>query len=229
MNPGRCRMAGSCCRWSCLCLFSLMACCLVTGGCGQAFGAFLYQTGLYHRPTVDAEFTLTEGPLLILIDDDQELLPSARIGDLLGQELARQLEENEVNANIIPAKRVKRMRLSDPRFERRGCREVGKELGAEQVIHLQVRDYVGTTEIESITNSARFSVVVKVINAQAEEASEVRLWPMTGAGQLVTASLTSNQLQKLKTEDAIAKRLARDLAATGAKLFYDHPLEEDEK
>ncbi len=59
------------------CVFALF---MLTGCAGETFGGLLYHLFLPHSSRVTAEFTLADGPLLILVDDDWEQLtwPPAR-------------------------------------------------------------------------------------------------------------------------------------------------------
>ena len=101
--------------WGRAVLFCLTAG-LVPGllGCGQQFGAFLYWTGLYPKPTVKAEFTLTEGPLLILVEDDYNVTRSQVTRNAIGAALTQELARHKVNRRVVPLERLDQLRQQDP-------------------------------------------------------------------------------------------------------------------
>ncbi len=192
-------------------------------GCGYTQGKLLYMLGFGQRDIVKAKFTLTEEPILILVDD-----PSGRIDwppaekyltDTLSQELIKQEGANK----IIPRKTVQNLRRSRTDFGKLSCREIGELVGAEQVLWLEVQKYFGDSEFFEPTNAAWFAVTVRVINAQeTEDRSAVRLWPPSPRGQYISISLDGNEVAMAKTKDSIAKALAQRLAERLAKLFCDY-------
>ena len=52
---------------------------------------------------------------------------------------------------------------------------------------------------------------------------------MSPRGHLVTVGLSGSEVVEAKTKDAIARKMARELAASIAKLFYDYRLGEFER
>jgi hypothetical protein len=179
--------------------------------------------GVGREQLIKAEFMLTDGPVLVLVDDYGELVdwPAARrhLSDDLGQELLKRSAAKKV----VPQGTVDQLRQSDPNLHKRGCREVGELAGAEQVVWVQVRDFLARENFDDLANAAYFSVTVKVINVlETERRSRVRLWPGTSEGQLVLAKLPGDAVARLKTRDAISKELAKQLAMEITKLFCDY-------
>ncbi len=175
---------------------------------------------------VEAQFLLTQQPLMVFIDDVHERLswPSAEryVFDAITQELLR----NEAAHKIIPRETILRLRQSEPDFQRRGCREIGELAGAEQVLWIEVRDCLADPEIRSAIDAAYLIVTVKVINVlEKERRTRVRLWPNSPEGHQVSVSMGGAEAVECKTEDAITKKLADRLAVGVARLFYDHELD----
>jgi hypothetical protein len=195
-------------------------------GCGPQLGAFLYMFG---NPTeeVKAKCKLGEGRLLILVDDDQELLDSPRTREYLVLALTRELELHKVNTQVIENQKLDRLRQRDPKFDERGAREIGRELGAEKVLWLQVESYQASTDLEQLERRPEFSVTVKVVNALAEKREDVRVWPEGPDGERVGVTESPHTAKDAKTADALARILATSLAEAVAELFYDHVIDKD--
>ncbi len=202
----------------------------LVSGCGMGQGQLFYMLGFGRGKKVEAEFRLTDGPVLILLDDTTGAIdwPAARryLVDELGQEFIKK----KAAKKIIPPQTLMRLRQSRPNFEKCGCREIGELAGAEQVLWIEVRDFVVVEQFHDPTNAAYFAVTVKVINVlEKQRRSRVRLWPTSPTGRRVAVSLTGSEAHLAKTRDAISKQLAEKLAGETAKLFYDHRLGDFER
>lgn len=193
----------------------------LAGGCGYNGGQLLYGLGFGRMKKVEAQFTLTPNPVMILVDDDggQVKYPLAKryIAEAVAQELLR----NKAAQRIIPPETVDALRQVHPNFDKRGCREVGEMAGAEQVLWLQVQEMLVDENIGGATDAAYVSVTAKVINVlEKEDRSRVRLWPESAGGAPASASISGAKAVELKTTDAMAQYLAGELATKVAKFFY---------
>ncbi len=196
---------------------------LTLSGCGYSQGAFLYMMGFGQRDIVKAKFTLTKGPILILVDDPSGHVdwPPAQkyLIDTLSQELIKQGGADK----IIPRRTVQNLRRSRTDFGKLSCREIGELVGAEQVLWLQVKKYFGDSEFFEPTNAAWFAVTVKVVDPlEKEDRGKVRLWPASPRGKYISVSLDGSEVAQAKTKDGIAKALAQKLAERLAKVFCDY-------
>jgi len=173
-----------------------------------------------------AEFKLAqEGPVLILVDDFEELLDSPRTRSVLADQLARQLKENKAAGEIVPSAKLDELRRKEENFDSRGAREVGEMAGARQVVWLNVRDCYLPTEVEEVVGAARLSVMVKVINAEEKKnRNKVRLWPTEPDGRLVSVEIDANKFLKAETPEARGILLAAKLSEKVARLFYDYAM-----
>ena len=200
------------------------------GGCGRSQGELLFMLGLGQGRMAEAKFRLTEAPIMILIDDSSNRLTSPLTTTQLFDQLAQELLEHQAARKIIPQSTLRHLREATPNFEKRGCREIGELGGADQVLWIQVQDFLAAEQIEDIMTAAYFTVTVKVVNVLEEKRrTRVRLWPESTRGHVVTASLDGSRAAAEKTRDALARTLAHRLAAKIAKLFYDHRLGEFER
>jgi len=200
---------------------------MLVPGCGYTQGKILYFLGVGSAEKVEAKFQLTEGPVLILVDDPSGRVDWPAASQHLFDELAQELLRNKAAKKIIPRETVAQLRQSIPGFEKRGCREIGERAAAEQVLWVQVQDFVAEPEIQDVTVAAYFSVAVKIINAAEKDSrTRVRLWPTSPRGHLVAVTMGGSEVFIAKTKDAIAKELASRLAVDVAKLFYEHRLDD---
>jgi hypothetical protein len=199
-------------------------------GCTFSQGQLLYMLGFGSGQTIEARFRLTDRPLLVFVDDIHERLtwPAAE-GYLFGA-LTEELLRHQAATKIIPLETITRLRQTEPDFQRRGCREIGEMTGADQVLWVEVLDYLGDPQIQTANDAAYLRVSVKVLNArETEHRTRVRLWPESPEGQHVSVTMGGAEAVESDTEDAIAKKLADRLAVEAAKLFYDHRLGDFER
>ena len=201
-----------------------------TTGCGYTQGALLFMLGVGQGKKVPAQFTLTESPVMILIDDPGHRMDSPQPMRLLFDELSQALLKNKAAKRIVPLTTIEHLQQSESDFAKLSAREIGERGGAEQVLWVEVRDYFGSEEIVDANVAAFFSVTVKVLNVQEKDRrSRVRLWPTSPDGHQVSVTLTGSEVSIQKTPTAIAKELSTRLATSIAKLFYEHRLEDFER
>ncbi len=135
-------------RW--VLLMALLAC----AGCGFSSGQLLYIFGVGRPTVVEAQFRLTDRPILILLDDPDGRMDWPPAGAQFVDELAQALLKNEAAEKIVPRQTLDGLRQTLPNFPKRGCREIGELAGAEQVLWVRVRDFVATDQIQEISRAA---------------------------------------------------------------------------
>ncbi len=201
------------------CVFALF---MLAGCAGETFGGLLYHLFLPHSSRVAAEFTLADGPLLILVDDDLELFTWPPARDLLIDEIAKHLREAKAVNRVFPSQKVNALRRADPKFNERSISELGKDLGAKQVLWLQVHEFVATTNFDTVSEAARCMMRIKVFDPHAKNKAEMRLWPTSREGWILTVSKSARDLTEYERNEDIARMLITKAAEDAAKLFYDH-------
>ncbi|MCP4246494.1 MAG: hypothetical protein GY778_05545 [bacterium] len=197
------------------------------GGCaGMTQGKLLYFLGFGAGRKADAEFELTrDGPVLVLVDDYEEVFDSGRTPGVLADLVGKELIEQKATDKVVPPARLAKARREDQGYENRGAREIGERLGAHQVVWLEAREYYAPKDVEEIAAAARLSVTVKVLNAlETENRARVRLWPTERQGRMVTVELNANEMVRAEKPELIAKLLCAKMAVEVTKLFYDYPL-----
>ncbi len=194
----------------------------VPPGC-MTTGKLLYVMGLGHGPKVEAQFHLTDEPVMIFVDDIHERVDWPPAERYIFDELSQALLRHKAAKKIIPLETIDQLRQTMDDFNKRGCREIGERAGATQVLWLEVRDFLADEQILGPNNAAYITVSVKVIDVtQQKSRSRVRLWPVSPAGSIVSVSLSGAEASEAKSKDGISKRLAAKLAESVARLFYDH-------
>jgi hypothetical protein len=174
---------------------------------------------------VKAQYKLSDGPILVFIDDKNERIdwPAAR--RFLWDDLSQELIRTKSTLKVIPIETEDAIRQTNPDFGKLSCRKVGELAGADEVLWIEVQDFLVPEQITDATNAAYFNVTVKVVDPKQTERSKIRLWPTSPEGQLVTANMTGGAVLEQKTKDAKSRILTAKLAVEIARLFHDHKTE----
>lgn len=223
MKAGRRRSGGRWAAWLAA-AGGLLAC---LPGCGEQAGAFLYFFKLYPKQKIPAEFTLTSGRLLVLIDDDADLITEPGVKQALTEGVAANLRENRVKATVIPFEQLKTLQRHQPDFETTAADRIGKLLDADQVLWIKVdRFSTGSVSASDVGKAATFTVNLRVLTTKAASRDEVQLWPEAREPRKVSADLSLAMVQMKNDPRVITEMLSEALAKSIAELFYEHPMEE---
>ncbi len=202
---------------------------LITG-CGITQGKLLYFMGFGQGKKIEAKYQLSEGPIMILVDDTDGIVDWPVALRLLQDDVAQALLQTESTTKVVPVQTVQTLRQTTPDFDKRGIREVGRMANADQVLWLGVDEFFVTEDPHEVHDAAYFVVSVKVINAREEEDRlRVRLWPDEPEGYRVLAQVSAGEAGQAKTKDKISKLLTDRLATNIAKLFHEYRLGDFEK
>jgi hypothetical protein len=195
----------------------------VLPGCGFSGGEALYFTGLFKPKMIDAEFKLTQtGAVVVLVDDLQEhcFWPQATIA--LAQAITDELVKHEAAVRFVSPTKVNQLRQSQSRYEDLSVQKIGKLLGAEQVLSVEVQSFDASLTADSASSAASMSASVKVINVlETEQRSKVRLWPGSPTGKTTRVEISASKVATAKSPNRVIKILTEDLAVEIAKSFYD--------
>jgi len=195
---------------------------MLTGCMGPQAGQWLYTLGVNKPPKTAAQFQLPKKPLLILVDDDRELAQPSTICDFLVDSLAKELRDHGLVDRVTTTEELARLRQNEPKFDRRGAREIGRMVNADTVLWLMVTRYALETNLEWAASPGSFGVSVKVIDATSEKRENVRLWPTNTEGKQVEVQLSVHEVRKAKNLREAQQKLADTLAIQVAKLFYEY-------
>ncbi|MBN1488400.1 MAG: hypothetical protein JXA69_00660 [Phycisphaerae bacterium] len=193
-------------------------------GCGPTGGAFAYFFGPTPKHTIEAKFTLSPGPLLILVDDSAALDLPPQLREFVLRALIDEFRRAGINEQVVPPSRFNEMRRSQRDLDKRGIREVGRMFDVDQVLWVHPRAFSMSDQPENALDPAKVTVALKVINARAEQREAVRVWPVSEEGELVSISLAPHEVRAAGTPDALIRKMAETLAAEIGLLFHKHVL-----
>jgi len=169
---------------------------------------------------IEPEYTLTKGPLLVMIDDMRNLVTQPKAIRELHETIAENFLEFDVNRRIIPMSELRHLRQSERKLDKMKTREIGEKLGAEQVLYIWVERFTLHAEPGAPLFQGEFAVRVKVLST--ERVREVRLWPRAGTGRLCVATTEPVSEGGEVSASDVSTELGRKLGQKVAALFYEH-------
>ncbi len=174
-----------------------------------------------------AEYKLTQGPLLVLIDSAHPEQDNPVFDRALHEQLVEVFRERKVNAQVVPLESVLRLRQQNPDFARWSVPRVGHSLGAEQVLSIRVERLQLLETPGSPVISPETVCRVRVFSAD-ELSDKTRLWPPAAErdGREITCHRPPQEAADAATIDTEAAKLGKDAAQLVATPFYDVDLEE---
>lgn len=178
---------------------------------------------------VDAKFRLGDGPIMVFVDDVHERIDYPPTRRYIWEDLSQELVRTKSALRITPIETEDILRRTLQDFGKRSCREIGELAGAEQVIWIEIRDFLAEEMIVDSSNAAYLAATVKVLNVlEKNDRRRVRQWPDSPEGEQINVTMTGAAATQSKTKDAIVKSLSAKLAVQVARLFHDHELFEFE-
>jgi len=167
---------------------------------------------------------------MVFVDDVHERVDWPPARRYLWDDLSQELLRTESATKVVPIETEESLRQTRPDFVKLSVREIGELAGAEQVLWIEVQDFLAEEDITDATNAAYFAVTVKVLNPlEKTDRRRVRLWPESPEGHFVSANMTGAGVVGAKTKDGISRELTAKLAVSIARLFHDHRLEDFER
>jgi len=194
-------------------------------GCGPQAGAFWYFAGLGSDQKVPAECTLPEGPLVVLVDDDLDLVQPPTAKEVLVDELATNLKTHEAIVKVTTNEELKHLRRMHSDFDDLKISEVGKLAQADTMIWISVLDYAVNDDLELVVTPGRCNVKIKVFNIKETDKSKLRLWPPERQGRVVKVEVSPHDLRRCKTKRELHAKMGKAIADEVGKLFYETKLE----
>ncbi len=213
-------------RITTLALLLLLA--AVSTGC-EAFGYMASALENKKKPPV---YKLPKRATLVLVDDPADELRDPQLLQVVAARAAANLKEAGVVTKVIdPAEVVALQKKKGSEFLKMPVDRIGRELGAEQVIHAHIRAASVTGEPGMLRPVA--SIWVKVIDVNerkrlfppsAKTAGEPD-GPATEGAHVLTVSLrlkTAAGIDPVRAVESMRQTLANRIGAEVARLFYEH-------
>ncbi len=190
---------------------------LPCSGCIQTAALWANITG---GDVVEPQYTLTKGPLLILIDDRDSKVTEPRAMRHVHKAISDAFLEYRVNRRVVPLEDWRALRRTSQDYDRLSIREMGEKLGADQVLYIRVDRFALRPDPGVPLFKGEFVVRVKVLSTQ--RGPDVRLWPRREDGHKVLVSTPSISSEGDKSAGDVSRELAAKLGGAVAKLFYQY-------
>jgi len=198
-------------------LFTLVLLTPWFSGCIQMAALWTNMTG---GDVIEPEYVLSKGPLLILIDDRNNLITQPTALRKLHRGIADRFLEYRVNSRVVPFSEWQRLQQSAKGYDKMTIREIGAKLGADQVLYIRVDRFTLKSEPGAPLFKGEFSVRVKVLSTARR--GDVRLWPRERNGHRVSATTEAQSSESGKSASQITEELTKELSRKIAEFFYEH-------
>lgn len=198
----------------------LLASLPLVGGC-NVLGAIAYK--IKGPDPVEALHKPAQKPTLILADSSTQGRGDFSDADAIARYVNLQFQERKI-APTTDIEKVFELRTSDPQFGRKSMAAVGRAVGAEQVVYVDLKD-VGVEQVPG-SGALRSSAAAEVRVVDANTGALI--WPMNSSG----GHLVSYETPMTRMTDRINPMQMRTAALVGladaiAKCFYDWKPGED--
>ena len=191
----------------------------VVGGCGLIGGFYgVFIDPLIPAPTVKAEHDMEAKRVLVWVDD----LSSDQRNPILSRQLAAavgdDLLKNKAARQVVDYDRVAQFRNVNPNYPELTKAELGRELGADEVLHITIDKFKLHHEAGESFYRTSITTFSKVVDA----ASEKHLWPVEQATRHLTVTGQFSEGQGSAFEHRLIRQLCSQAAEELAVFFYDH-------
>ncbi|MSR69630.1 MAG: hypothetical protein EXS17_04715 [Phycisphaerales bacterium] len=170
-------------------------------------------------PKAPAAYELPAKRTAMLVDDRSNRMSRVALRIEIGETVATELLENDVIPEAISTRdSVAYARRSDSAKQPISIQRIGEALGAEQLIFIEVDQFVLSGGSEQ--GGPEAIALIKVFDIT----SGARLWPNAGSEAVqsfirdIDPSLLQTSAGRREIEDKLAQQLGSDIA----KIFYEH-------
>jgi hypothetical protein len=173
---------------------------------------------LFPKSKVEAKFKLPpEKTVLVFPDDMTKPVNYPPVKRALAQKLNELLMEKKLAAAVVEHDKLMDLRKAQPDFNRLSVATVGRRLGADLVIYVDIEEFSLKETPMGTLWRGRFEGKVRVVDVK-----KGRLWPDESAGYpvRVTEPTTENTSETYGAE--LSRKLARRLAGEICDLFTSH-------
>jgi hypothetical protein len=195
-----------------------LAACLGLPGC-QVFLPFIALWELaFPHDKVPAQFKLPKDKRVLVFPDDMNRpVAYPPVKRALAEKVGKVLVEKKAVAYAVPYDELIDLQHSEPNFNRLAVATVGRKLGADLVILVNIDQFQLKDSPVSTLWRGRFSAKVRVVDVR-----KGRLWPDESAGRPVSASepVCDNSSETYGT--VLSQLLADKLGTEVAQLFHAH-------
>jgi hypothetical protein len=201
-----------------LTVIALLALALAPAGCA----AVAWLAAVTTPPkTIPALYELPkESTVLVLVYDPKGLTADVYVRREMTTELNQLLCKHEVAGKTIPVKLIMQTASVTPGFYRKPPEELGERMGADHVITVTITEFQLKDDPIGHVWKGKLEADVNVYSTM-----EGLLWPTDRANGYPVPPATTPTTENFSSDYAqtLANRLAREMAAHVAELFYSHP------
>lgn len=173
---------------------------------------------MFPKSKVKAKFELPKKKTILVFPDDMgRRLNYPPVKRALAQKLNELILEKKLAAATVDHSQLMDLRNAEPGFNRLSVATVGRRLGADLVIYVDIDEFSLKETPMGTLWRGRFGGKVRVVDVQ-----KGRLWPNESAGYPVRVAepTTENTSETYGVE--LARTLARELAEEISGLFTSH-------
>lgn len=177
-------------------------------------------------PKTPAMYTLQDVPTVVFIDDRDNMVNPASLRRVIADTASSEiLDEELVSMTISPQDAMLIASRSDRNNALMNVEEIGKAVGAHQVIYVKITQFAATED--GYTPVPVASAAVKVIDVigrtRVFPGSEMAEgYPVRCSGKPVDPTMYASRTSRMQIYESLAKSLGDEIA----KLFYEHEAQE---
>jgi hypothetical protein len=163
-----------------------------------------------------AAYVPPQQPMLVLVENYHHAADLEGPGDQLAELLTEQIVENKV-APVIQQSSLIKLREDRPKeYDKMNIIEVGKELGAKQVVYVDLKKCDVYRTVGSDALQAKVEAYVKVVDVE----TGLTKFPLVGDGEPFKTESDFTPDNANDTPLAMRNQMVGDLAVAIAQLFY---------
>lgn len=198
------------------------ACCCI-GGCNIVAPVAVLVTP---PPTIPAQYTLQDVPTVVFVDDRDNMVNPSSLRRVIADSASSEiLDEKLVSMTISPQDAMLIASRSDRNNALMNIEEIGKAVGAHQVIYVKITQFAATEDGYTPVPIAAASVkVIDVVNhARVFPGSDMAEgYPVRCTGKPVDPTMYATRNTRLQIYESLSAQLGSEIA----KVFYKHEYKE---
>lgn len=158
---------------------------------------------------------------LVFVDDVAAPVEYEGVKRELTEQLGGRLEEHKIASRTIDYGDMVRLVSATPNFQELAISEVGRQLGADIVVYVQINRF----ELYEYANSSTWNGLLEASVRVVDVKEQKRLWPQDrpAGWPLDPVHLPQVELETRDQASRMARMLAERAADRAIRLFVEHP------
>lgn len=175
------------------------------------------------EPKIEALYALEDRPTVVFIDDRENRVSPIALRRVIADRLSQELMMRKVVTKTISPRDAEVAARQRDRYDNMlSIDAIGRAVGAEQVIYIEMQNFQQRTDRYTLKPWAKCKVrVIDVTN-------RVRLFPSAESGEIAhpvqvqMGEMRPEQYNSRATRNQIAQALANEIGTTISRLFYEY-------